>query len=152
MMCELHLKCDFTFVCAVVVCFCANSAGKHQHFYWPICVYLLMWAWSKYRIFIYAITKLCESVSPMCAFGMNLDYFGTNNSKGFRQTRLVYSSSIGTTAHCGLWPVQQCPSIFAYLPPTLSIFSLPALEDLFLLLFPSFPGSPPSSLPFQPLS
>ena len=43
------------------------------------------------------------------------------------------SSSIGTTAHCGLWPVEQCPSIFSYLPPTLSIFSLLALEDLFLL-------------------
>ena len=43
------------------------------------------------------------------------------------------SSSIGTTAHCGLWPVEQCPSIFSYQPPTLSIFSLPALEDLFLL-------------------
>ena len=40
------------------------------------------------------------------------------------------SSSIGTTAHCGLWSVEQCPSIFSYLPPTLSIFSLP---DLFLL-------------------
>ena len=34
--------------------------------------------------------------------------------------------------HCGLWPVEQCPSIFYCLPPTLSIFSLPALEDLFL--------------------
>ena len=45
----------------------------------------------------------------------------------------ISSSSIGTTAHCGLWPVEQCPSIFSYLPPTLSIFSLPALEDLFLL-------------------
>ena len=43
------------------------------------------------------------------------------------------SSSIGTTVHCGLWPVEQCPSIVSYLPPTLSIFSLPALEDLFLL-------------------
>ena len=43
------------------------------------------------------------------------------------------SSSLGTTAHCGLWPVEQYPSIFSYLPPTLSIFSLPALEDLFLL-------------------
>ena len=45
---------------------------------------------------------------------------------------LPSSSSIGTTAHCGLWPAEQCPSIFSYLPPTLSIFSLPALEDLFL--------------------
>ena len=33
------------------------------------------------------------------------------------------SSSIGTTAHCGLWPVEQCPSMFSYLPPTLSIFT-----------------------------
>ena len=45
----------------------------------------------------------------------------------------LHSPSIGTTAHCGLWPVEQCPSIFSYLPPTLSIFSFPALEDLFLL-------------------
>ena len=37
----------------------------------------------------------------------------------------VYSSSIGTAAHCGLCPVEQCPSIFSYLPPSLSIFSLP---------------------------
>ena len=43
------------------------------------------------------------------------------------------SSSIGTTVHCGLWPVEQYLSIFSYRPPTLSIFSLPALEDLFLL-------------------
>jgi hypothetical protein len=31
------------------------------------------------------------------------------------------SSSTGTTAHCGLWPVEQDPSIFSYLSPTLSI-------------------------------
>jgi hypothetical protein len=43
------------------------------------------------------------------------------------------SSSIGTTARCGLWPVEKYPSIFSYLSPTLSIFSLLALEDLFLL-------------------
>jgi len=59
------------------------------------------------------------------------------------------SSSIGTAAHCGLWPVEQCPSIFSYLPPTLSIFSLQALEDLFLLplsilswVFPFFSSLP----------
>ena len=59
------------------------------------------------------------------------------------------SSSIGTTAHCGLWPVEQYPSIFSYLPPTLSIFSLPALEDLFLFplsifscVFPFFSSLP----------
>ena len=43
------------------------------------------------------------------------------------------SSSIGTTAHCGLWPVEQCPSIFSYLPPSLSLVSLSALENFFLL-------------------
>jgi hypothetical protein len=31
------------------------------------------------------------------------------------------SSSIGTTARRGLWPVEQDPSIFSYLSPTLSI-------------------------------
>jgi hypothetical protein len=44
------------------------------------------------------------------------------------------SSSIGATARCWLWPVEKCPSILSYLSPTHSIFSLPALEDLFLLL------------------
>ena len=43
------------------------------------------------------------------------------------------SSFTANTAHCRLWPVEQCPSIFSYLPPTLSIFSLPTFEDLFLL-------------------
>ena len=64
-------------------------------------------------------------------------------------SQLDSSSSIGTIAHCGLWPVEQCPSIFSYLPPTLSIFSVPALEDLFLLplyifswVFPFFSSLP----------
>ena len=61
----------------------------------------------------------------------------------------VSTSSIGTTAHCRLWPVEQCPSIFSYLPQTLSIFSLPALDDPFLLplsvfswVFPFFSSLP----------
>jgi hypothetical protein len=37
------------------------------------------------------------------------------------------------TARCGLWPVEQYLSIFPYPSPALSIFSLPTLEDLFLL-------------------
>ena len=58
------------------------------------------------------------------------------------------SSCIGTTAHCGLLPVEQCPSIFSYLPPALSIFPLPALEDLFLLPLSTFSFTIPfSSLP-----
>ena len=44
------------------------------------------------------------------------------------------SSSVGATARCGLWPVEQYLSIFLCLSPSLSIFSLPTLEDLFLLL------------------
>jgi hypothetical protein len=32
-----------------------------------------------------------------------------------------YSSSTGTAARCGLWPIEQDPSIFPYLSPTLSI-------------------------------
>jgi len=48
------------------------------------------------------------------------------------------SSSVGATARCGLWPVEQYLSICPYLPPTLSIFSLPALEDLFPLLLSIF--------------
>jgi len=44
------------------------------------------------------------------------------------------SSSVGATACCGLWPVEKYLSICPYLSPTLSIFSLPTLEDLFPLL------------------
>jgi hypothetical protein len=45
-------------------------------------------------------------------------------------------SSVGATDRCGLRPVEQHLSICPYLSPTLSIFSLPTLDDLFpLLLF-----------------
>ena len=57
--------------------------------------------------------------------------FMRSSSSSFSTT--TTTTSISTTAHCGLWLVEQCPSIFVCLPPTLSIFSLPALEDLFLL-------------------
>jgi hypothetical protein len=46
---------------------------------------------------------------------------------------IFFFFSTGSTARCGLWPVEQYPSIFSYLSPTLSIFSFLALEDLFLL-------------------
>jgi hypothetical protein len=55
-----------------------------------------------------------------------LDYLKTGSSSS--------SSSVGATARCGLWPVEQYLSISPYLSPTVSIFSLPALEDLILLL------------------
>jgi len=38
---------------------------------------------------------------------------------------------------------------FSYLPPTLSIFSLPALEDLYYFLFPFFLGLPLLLVPFR---
>jgi hypothetical protein len=41
---------------------------------------------------------------------------------------------VGATARCGLWPVEKYLFICPYLSPTLSIFSLPTLEDLFKLL------------------
>ena len=69
-------------------------------------------------------------------FGLFVHSFSHIRNTGHINYRLQFttsSSSIGTTAHCGLWPVEQYPSIFPYLSPTLSIFSLPALEDLSLL-------------------
>jgi len=44
-------------------------------------------------------------------------------------------SSTGTTAHCGLWPVEKYPSIFSYLPTILSIISLPAHASQYKFLF-----------------
>ena len=59
------------------------------------------------------------------------------------------SSSISSTARCGLWPFEKHPSIFFYLSPTLSFLSLPGLEDLFLCplsslswVFPFFSSLP----------
>ena len=48
------------------------------------------------------------------------------------------SSSIGTTARYEPWPVEQCPSICFCLSLSLSIFSLPALQDLLLLALSIF--------------
>jgi len=55
--------------------------------------------------------------------------------RGYLKTvllNLILLPTIATTAHCELWPVKQYPSIFPYLSSTLSIFSLPEPEDLFL--------------------
>jgi hypothetical protein len=49
-------------------------------------------------------------------------------------TLISSSSSVDATARCGLWPVEKYLSIFPYLSPTLSTFSLPTLEDPLLLL------------------
>ena len=52
------------------------------------------------------------------------------------------SSSIGTTAHCGLWPVEQCPSIFSYLPPTLHLLTPSTWRSLSTSSFHPFLGLP----------
>ena len=102
------------------------------------------------------ILKCCVAVwlREICKF---IKYFygvgGDKNEKWWHGSQAKYfdmiiTSSIGFTAHSGLWPVKQCPSIFSYLPLILSIFSLSALEDLFLLLsilswvFPSVSSTP----------
>ena len=59
------------------------------------------------------------------------------------------SSSIGTTAHCGLWPVEQFFPICHQLSPS---SHSQHLKISFYFLFPSFPGSSPSSRPFQFIS
>ena len=63
------------------------------------------------------------------------------------------SSSIGTTAHCGLWPVKQCPTIFFPICHQLSPSSHSQhLKISFYFLFPSFPGSLLSLSFFQVLA
>ena len=103
------------------------------------------------HVFIYNFSKtdFCTR-TRLRYYEMMAAVFIINTSSSSSSSSSSSFSSIGTTAHCRLWPVEQCPSIFLYLPPTLSFFSLPALEDLFLLplsifswVFPFF-----SSLPF----
>jgi len=62
------------------------------------------------------------------------------------------SSSIGTTAHCGLWLVEQVLPFFPICHQLSPSSHSQHLEISFYFLFPSFPGSSPSSLPFQFLS
>jgi hypothetical protein len=74
-------------------------------------------------------------LSSLCLFEyrpvISSQYF-VKDSGGY--LNVPSSSSVGATARCGLWPVEKYLSICPYLSPDLSIFSLPALEDLFLLL------------------
>ena len=67
----------------------------------------------------------------------------------FKLERLEYMGWMYRVNYIDTSYVVKRPSIFTYLPPTLSIFSLPALEDLFLLLLSIFSWIFPffSSLP-----
>ena len=59
------------------------------------------------------------------------------------------SSSIGTTAHCGLWLVEKCPSNFPICHQLCPSSHSQHLKISFYFLFPSFPRSSHSSRPFQ---
>ena len=61
-------------------------------------------------------------------------------------------SNISTTAHCGLWPVEQYSSIFLICHQLSPSSPSQHLKISFYFLFPYFPGSSPSSRPFQFLS
>ena len=73
-------------------------------------------------------------------------YFSSSSSSS--SSSFSFSSSIGTTTHCGLWPVEQCPSMSAtnslhlFTPSTwrsLSTSSFYLFLGLPLLLVPSSP-------------
>ena len=66
-----------------------------------------------------------------------------------RTLHISSSSSIGTLARCGLWPVLPFFPICHQLSPS-SHFQ--HLNISFYFLFPAFPGSSPSSRPFHFLS
>jgi hypothetical protein len=59
------------------------------------------------------------------------------------------SSSVGATARCGLWPVEQHLSIFPIFHQLCSSFHSHHLEISFCFFSPSFPGSYFSSRTFQ---
>ena len=80
-----------------------------------------------------------KAVPFLHSVSANFFFFFTSSSSS--------SSSIDTTATVGFSLSNNV--LFSYLPPTLSIFSLPALEDLFLLnlsipswVFPFFSSLP----------
>ena len=62
------------------------------------------------------------------------------------------SSSVGATARCGFWPVEQYLSICPCLSPNPSTFHSQHLKIFFHFFSPSFPGSSSSSRPFRFLS
>ena len=74
-----------------------------------------------------------------CVCSVSLTYLSTHLPSSFSTSSS--SSSIGTTAHCGLWPVKQCPSIFPYLPQISPSSHSQHSKISFYFLFPSFPAS-----------
>jgi len=107
-------------------CFCTDDQecflwGRHYIFMqWPV-----VWLNLKFQ-------RIKSDTVHLHSSCWKSSYVWSEGSFSF--DTLQSSSSVGATTRYGLWPVEQYVSIFSYLSPTLSIFSLPALEDLFLLL------------------
>ena len=73
------------------------------------------------------------------------------SSRVIARSQFSSPSSIGATVRCGLWPVEQCPSILSCHQLSPSSHSQ-HLKISFYFFSPSFPGSSASSRPFQFLS
>jgi hypothetical protein len=56
-------------------------------------------------------------------------------SQTARFWRKIFFSSVGATARCGFWPVEQYSSIFLSLSPTLSIFHVASFISVYPVLF-----------------
>ena len=68
--------------------------------------------------------------------------------KIWMRNNYYYSSSIGTTARCGLWSVKQCPSIFSYLATNSPHLLTPSTwRSLTTSSFHLFLGLPPFLVP-----
>ena len=76
------------------------------------------------------LCRICDEQSDIgsyllqCISTFTCHYQSTRTPNWF--FHVPSSSSVGATARCGLWPVEQYLSICSYLSPTLSIFSLPS--------------------------
>ena len=88
-------------------------------------------------------------------------YKKTNKKKTNKQTTFTWkcysrkansSSSVGATARCGLWPVEQYLSIFPVYHQLSPSSHSQNLKISFYCFSPSFPGSSSLSRPFQFLS
>ena len=91
------------------------------------------------EFFFRCIGVICVQIHSLLIFSSSSPS-SLSSSLSFFFFFFLFSSSSSSSFffhwhYSPLWalPVEQCPSIFSYLPPTLSIFSLPAPEDLFLL-------------------
>ena len=142
---------SMTLTCGLMDCRIPAIAPRNI-FYIKLITTELTWYHTTVRYSIQQVRQHCEWRNFHRKFTLMQFISSSSYSSSYSSSSSYYYYSICTTSRSGLWPVEQCPPIFSYLLPTLSIFSLPALEDLFLFSLSSFPESSPSSRPFQFLS